>query len=567
MTKAFPANPSLENLKKQAKTLLKACRAGNFGALERLRAAHPRYAGAEPGAIDLRLADCQLVLAREAGFASWPQLRTAIQSANNELPAQFVEIACLCYDDPHYDHRSFHARAHEILRANPWLAAADIWSAAVAGNTAAVGAFLDADPQLVNRPGPHGWVPLICACYSRVPPLEPGHSTFHVATLLLDRGADPNSSTVKYNDPPGSDRSRRFTALTGLFGGGSTGLANQPPHPRWRDLAELLLDRGANPADEMSLWINQNACLEMLLRHGLKPEALAADGTTLLGRALCQAARNGDLEQVRLLLSHGARTDERFRGKVPWEHAMRLGRVEVARILEHAGAPVAEMDDVGHFVSACMAGDEPAARAMLAANPELKSRAPQDLVHRAVWTKRKEAVLLMLHLGFDPNAMEDNGAIHHAGVLAERGEILRILLDHGASLKLRDLWYDSTGIGWADFFDCRELRDKLLNEPGICLFDALDFGRFDRVPAILAHDPEALERPFAKCLSREPKPGDWQTPLVRMVVRGNTAAVRVLLDLGAQANALHPDGRSLLAVAEEQGFKQIAELLKNVHRS
>ena len=68
-------NPSLENLKKQAKTLLKACRAGAPEALARLRAAHPQYAHltqTQRSAILPRLTDCQLVLAREAGFDSWP---------------------------------------------------------------------------------------------------------------------------------------------------------------------------------------------------------------------------------------------------------------------------------------------------------------------------------------------------------------------------------------------------------------------------------------------------------------------------------------------------------------
>ena len=58
-----------------------------------------------------RLTDCQLVLAHEAGFDNWPQLKVAVKTANSELQHQFVDIACLCYDDPHYDHRSFHARA------------------------------------------------------------------------------------------------------------------------------------------------------------------------------------------------------------------------------------------------------------------------------------------------------------------------------------------------------------------------------------------------------------------------------------------------------------------------
>lgn len=565
MTKGLPANPSLEDLKKQAKTFVKACRDRNPEAFARLRAGHPRYgrmSEAQPRTSKPCLADCQLVLAHEAGFDNWPQLKAAVQAAKRELPEQFVEIACLCYDDPHYDHRSFHIRAYEMLRENAWLAEANIWSASAAGNITAIEAFLDSEPAMANRPGPHGWVPLICTCYSRVKPLHPAHSTFEVAKLLLDRGADPNSYTIKYNDPPGSNRARRFTALTGLVGGGSTGLANQPPHPRWRELAELLLARGANPADEMALALNQNACLEILLRYGLKPEAVGTDGITLMGRALSQAARERKLEQARLLLAHGARSDERFRGKLPWEHAMRLGRLEVTQLLEQTGAPAVEMDDVGRFISLCMAGDEPGARAMLERDPDLRKRAPHDLVHRAVWTKRKEAVKLTLDLGFDPNAIEDNAAIHHVGVLAESDEILRILLAHGASLKLRDPWYDSTGIGWADFFHYTELRDKLLNEPGICLFDALEFGRLDRAAEILERDPEALESPFANCLSRAPRDDDWQTPLARMVLRGNTEAVRVLLDHGANVNARYPDGRSLIEIAEEKGFDEIADLLK-----
>ncbi|MBI3679808.1 MAG: hypothetical protein HY235_05370 [Acidobacteria bacterium] len=235
--------------------------------------------------------------------------------------------------------------------------------------------------------------------------------------------------------------------------------------------------------------------------------------------------------------------------------------MEVARLLEKAGSPVSELDEVGRFVSLCMAGDERRARAMLEGAPDLLTRAPKDMVHRAVWTRRPEAVKLVLDLGFDPNYQEDNPAITQAGVLAENDEILRILLAHGASLTLRDPWYDSTAIGWADFFDYADLRDRLLSEPGICLFDALDYGRLDLVPEILARDPAALERPFAKCLSRAAKPEDWQTPLVRMLVRGKTEAVRVLLDYGADLAARHPDGRSLLQIARDQGFDEIASLL------
>ncbi|HEX4164010.1 MAG TPA: ankyrin repeat domain-containing protein [Bryobacteraceae bacterium] len=542
MTASLPQNPSLENLKKQAKTLKKAWLAGNQNALQRIHATHPRN-DAPP-----RLTDCQLVLARELGFASWPQLRVAVLSANQHLPDQFITLACLCYDDPHYDHRSFHLRAHEVLQRNPWLAGANIWSAAAVGNATAIKAFLDENPDSVNHPGPHGWSPLICTCYSRVLPVDPTHSTFESAKLLLDRGADPNSYTLKGNADERLDQSaRRFTALTGLFGGGSTGLANQPPHKYWRELAELLLERGADPADEQSLSINQTASLPLLVRHGLKAEAqiTTESGTiTLLGRELSRAARNGRVNLVKLLLANGANTSERLDGHTPWEHATSRGHLDIARILERAGAPAIKLDDVGQFVSFCLAGDERGARAMLEQAPELMAQAPRNMVQRAVGTDKSEAVQLVLDLGFDPNVIDDNAAIHQAGELARNEDILRLLLQHGASLTLRDPWYDSTAIGWADFFDYGPLRDRLLNESGICLFDALDFDRLDRVPDILARDPAALERPFANCLTREPKPEDWQTPLARMLERGKSEAALILLQHGASTRGLPSTNQS-----------------------
>ena len=127
MTTSLPPYPSLENLKKQAKTLQKRWRAGDPETLSRIRAAHPQYtrlSDEQLSSAQPRLTDCQLVLAREAGFESWPQMKVAVQSANQEAANQFVDLACLCYDDPHYDHRSFHIRAHDLLAARPELAEA-----------------------------------------------------------------------------------------------------------------------------------------------------------------------------------------------------------------------------------------------------------------------------------------------------------------------------------------------------------------------------------------------------------------------------------------------------------
>jgi len=380
---------------------------------------------------------------------------------------------------------------------------------------------------------------------------------------LLDRGADANAFTLKHNDPPGSPQARRFTALTGLFGGGSTGLVNQPPHPQWREMAELLLSRGANPADEWALWINANASLDILLRYGLKPDAQVATEAgviTLLGRELSQAARYGHLDRVKLLLAHGARTDEKFQGKTPWGHAMDRGNLEIARLLEESGAPTAELNEAERFTSFCLAGDEAGARAMLRQASDLLDHAPKSMVLKAVSTGRTEAVRLVLDLGFDPNFIDEVAALHPAAG-QNRQEMVKLLLQRGASLCVREPFYDATPLGWVDFFDQAPMREMLLREGPICLFDALDLGRLERVPDILARDPKSLNRPFAECLSRDPKPEDRQTPLVRMVDRGNTAAVRVLLEHGADVTACHPDGRSLVQLASDKGYQEIVELL------
>ena len=198
---------------------------------------------------------------------------------------------------------------------------------------------------------------------------------------------------------------------------------------------------------------------------------------------------------------------------------------------------------------------------MLERDPRLMEQAPKNMVQRAVSTRRKKALQLTLDLGFDPNWVDDNSAIHMAGDFDQDYEMFQILLNGGGSLQLRDPWYDGTGVGWADFMGFLALRDRMLNEEKIDLLDALDFGRLDRVREVLARDPGALERPYAECLTREPKREDWQTPLVRMVDRGNADAVRILLECGADVAARHPDGRTLLQVARDKNSAAIEGLL------
>jgi hypothetical protein len=65
----LPARPDLDQLRHQAKDLLRAAQRGGSGAVTRIRAASER----------LDLSSAQLALAREYGFASWAKLRLEIE--------------------------------------------------------------------------------------------------------------------------------------------------------------------------------------------------------------------------------------------------------------------------------------------------------------------------------------------------------------------------------------------------------------------------------------------------------------------------------------------------------
>ena len=74
----FPVRPNLEQLKHQAKDLLRAIRQSDPSALAELQKRHPKPITSE----NARLADAQFVLARSYGLPSWPRLVTACRMTN-----------------------------------------------------------------------------------------------------------------------------------------------------------------------------------------------------------------------------------------------------------------------------------------------------------------------------------------------------------------------------------------------------------------------------------------------------------------------------------------------------
>src|SRR4051812_9295728 len=85
-TRSLPENPNLDQLRKQAKELLKSYRAGEDEAVAEVG----RFERKPPDQAAFLLADAQRVLARAYGFASWAKLK---QHAEGITSKAFVAAA------------------------------------------------------------------------------------------------------------------------------------------------------------------------------------------------------------------------------------------------------------------------------------------------------------------------------------------------------------------------------------------------------------------------------------------------------------------------------------------
>jgi hypothetical protein len=179
------------------------------------------------------------------------------------------------------------------------------------------------------------------------------------ARLLLDAGADPDSGYLWQGLPTA------FTALTGVFGEGESGPGRQPRHPQWRALAELLLERGADPNDRQALYNRMfnrdDSHLELLLRHGLGRPASevwarrtgeAETVGEMLARQVDWARGHGFAARLALLVAHGL-ADPAVTADLP------PARVPDGRTALHDAA---FMNDVEHVRALLSAGADPEAR-------------------------------------------------------------------------------------------------------------------------------------------------------------------------------------------------------------
>jgi hypothetical protein len=95
MSKKLPAQPSLDQLKNQARDLQKAHNNGAADACSRLKEFLPRCAALsapEIAAAKLNLRDAQQVIAREYGFSSWQKLKRHLEEAVVDFEVLFQRV-------------------------------------------------------------------------------------------------------------------------------------------------------------------------------------------------------------------------------------------------------------------------------------------------------------------------------------------------------------------------------------------------------------------------------------------------------------------------------------------
>ena len=326
MASSLPDNPSLDRLRADARRLQRGITAGAAGATELVRQHHPRPDAALSDAPQrFALHDAQLTVARGYGFSGWPALVHYLELATNltvdpsrvveatlEPADRFCALAALRYDDGDAPPR--HRAAADLLVADRGLVDRHVWAAAAAADPVALGRHLADQPALARSGGgPFDWVPLLYLCYSRAPIGRSENEVLEAARLLLDAGADVNAGYLWRG------MATPFTALTGVFGEGEQGPRRQPRHPYAPAFAALLLERGAHPVDQQTLYNRMfrpdDGHLELLFAHGLATAGPSAwerrlgeameTRDEMWARQVSWAAEHGFADRLDLLARHG----------------------------------------------------------------------------------------------------------------------------------------------------------------------------------------------------------------------------------------------------------------------
>lgn len=441
----LPPHPDADQLRRQARELLRGWQRGDAAALARAAPYALNSLAAPP-----RLAQAQLVIARELGFASWARLQDEVDHRRAVAldDAAFTErVLVLALGRGHAAPRP--AQALALLQSRPGLNVPAL--RLVQGDTEGIAPRHPLPPWQAP--------PLALVAFSAL--ARVGHEAALLAAMdrLLAAGANANAGLADPDFPE-----RPLPALYGAVARAQSAV-----------LVERLLAAGAEPNDNESLyhaveqddrrivarlvgagarWRGTNALFRQLdvesIDHLQQVLTLGADANELSAgtgtRPLHHAVLRGrSLPHLELLCRHGADVAalDGHGHTLAW-HAARAGRRDVLDWL----APLGQRPpDTLHerFLAACAAADETDARALLTERPGLIDElAPWDrtLLPEQAQRGMFKSVQLMLALGW-PVAVPGPWQASALNQAAFRGDaaMVALLLQHGAR------WHERNGYG------------------------------------------------------------------------------------------------------------------------
>ena len=365
-------------------------------------------------------------------------------------------------------------------------------------------------------------------------PLHAAAARGHLAIveLLIEHKARVNAKMKELTyhvSPPG-----HITPMMVALGGGHA------------DVVRVLAKAGGLPAIDGAK--NATALLPAAAKHWALVKLLIEKGapvnTTLPhqdGSAVLHlAAEAGDLEMVKWLVARKADLKSLdVRGWTPLTRAAEAGQTEVAKFLLSQGA---RGNDGALFRAA--ARGRPAVVELL-----LKHGADRDAVfdHRGYTAlgyaaaEGKIEVVKLLH-GRGASVKKDVGILHTAAFRGHR-EVVAFLLDKGA---------DVEG-AWPDGYDLYSGGLPRRQTSALAFFAETDPAKFPMTTRTIASIEEITDGKRCFIIGGR--------PLQAAVAGQQKAVATLLLERGASAKVLFPDGSTLLHLAAELGDAEVVELL------
>ena len=479
MSKSLPERPNLEQLRNQAKDLLRQYLAGEPAAVERVREFHRGFGGSSVKSPEtplirslttseaervaegrvrgkvFRLHDAQFVIAREYGFASWAKLKERVESILLETgdPMELFKKAFMEHDT---------TRFRQLLERFPE------YKAKI---NEPVAAF---DAPLITQVRTREMLDVLLEAGADIN----GKSRWWAGGFGLLHGAEPDLAA--YAIQRGAIVDVHAAARLGMIGKLCELISADPAlvHARGGDgqtplhfastveIANFLLDHGADidardvdhestPAQYMVR--DRQEIARCLIQRGCQTDLLMASA---LGDAdLVHKHLDADPDCIHLRVSdeYFPMINPKSGGTIyqwtlgwyvsPHDVAKQFGHDHIFRLLmERSPADV-------KLLAACWASDETAVKSLLADNARLAanlSAAYRRQVAHAARNNNLAAVRVMLAAGLPVDALGQHRATPlHWAAFHGNAEMTREILRYNPPLEPTDADFQGTPLGWA----------------------------------------------------------------------------------------------------------------------